>query len=236
MNYFDSEKEVLALLKVFDVGFHYLAGQIITVYNRYSALKWSFQSKSLTGRTVQWATMLSPWNLKIIRCTIVPNTLPALLAASITPYEYFDAVLEDISPSRITSSPALISPFPQITRDFEGYVATFDGAVRTKAPIAGAYSAILWRLPNWDIVYAASFYDLDLTVNDSEYCGLIKVLDIALEHGVNDLILCGDSRIALHQVTGALRCHKPSLAIRMNQAQESVKKINNVRTAHIIRK
>ena len=138
--------------------------------------------------------------------------------------------------SKITSSPTLISPFPQITREFEGYVATFDGAVRTKAPIAGAYSAILWRLPNWDIVYAASFYDLDLTVNDSEYCGLNKVLDIALEHGVNDLILCGDSRIALHQVNGSLRCHKPSLAIRMNQAQNSVKKFNNVRTAHIIRK
>ena len=236
LNYFDSEKEVLALLKALDVGFQYLAGQKITVYTRYSTLKWLFQSKSLVGRTVQWATMLSPWNLTIIRCTKVPNFIPALLASSLTDYKDFDEVLENVSPSKILSSPTLVSPFPQIPREYDGYVATFDGAVRTKAPIAGAYSAILWKLPNWDIVYAASFYEPDLTVNDSEYSGMNAVLNIALEHTVRDLILCGNSRIALHQLTGALRCHKPNLAIRLNQAQTSMEKFNVVRSAHVARK
>ena len=55
------------------------------------------------GRTVQWATMLSPWNLTIIRCTKVPNFIPALLASSLTDYKDFDEVLENISPSKILS-------------------------------------------------------------------------------------------------------------------------------------
>jgi hypothetical protein len=65
--YTPAEQEVLALLKTLHVASHYLLGQPITVYARFSTMKWVFTSKSLSGRTLQWAAMLSPWTLTIAR-------------------------------------------------------------------------------------------------------------------------------------------------------------------------
>ncbi|DAZ94090.1 TPA: hypothetical protein N0F65_004202, partial [Lagenidium giganteum] len=73
--YTDSENEVLALLKVLDVGLHHLAGSKVTVYARYSTLKWLFQSMSLRGTVVQWVAMLSPWDLTIVQSDEVPRQL-----------------------------------------------------------------------------------------------------------------------------------------------------------------
>lgn len=58
--YTPSEQEVVALLKTLHAASHYLLGQPITVYARHSTLKWLFTSKSLTGRAIQWAALLSP--------------------------------------------------------------------------------------------------------------------------------------------------------------------------------
>ncbi|DBA04718.1 TPA: hypothetical protein N0F65_012301 [Lagenidium giganteum] len=68
LNYTRSEKEVLALLKALDQCVSHL-----------------------------WAAMLSPWNLTIIRKENVTEALAGLGAASVTPMEEFDAVLEEIS-------------------------------------------------------------------------------------------------------------------------------------------
>ncbi|DBA00134.1 TPA: LOW QUALITY PROTEIN: hypothetical protein N0F65_000457, partial [Lagenidium giganteum] len=48
--YTGAEQEVLALVKTLHTASHYLFGQAITVYTRYSLMKWLFTSKSLTDR------------------------------------------------------------------------------------------------------------------------------------------------------------------------------------------
>ena len=83
--YMPAEREVLALLKTLDASLDLMAGQEITVYARFSTMKWLFSSKSLTGRAVQWGALLSPWTLKVVRSDRTPTELLAVLAASIAP-------------------------------------------------------------------------------------------------------------------------------------------------------
>ncbi|POM59995.1 hypothetical protein PHPALM_31199 [Phytophthora palmivora] len=64
MNYHPAEKEVLALLLLLKVCYTQLAGRTIHVYTRFSTLDWwVHKSKTLFGRTTQFAVMLSPWHL-----------------------------------------------------------------------------------------------------------------------------------------------------------------------------
>src|SRR5262249_27224157 len=145
-------------LKALDAGFNYLAGQHITVYTRFSTLKWLYTSKSLTGRIVQWATMLSPWEFTVVRCNDEATQLTALLTSSITPFKHFDEALEDIKPAKFRALTSRFYAIPHFNRNQEAYVATFDGAVRTKTPVYGAYAVILWKLPEWHIIHAENFY------------------------------------------------------------------------------
>ena len=51
-------------------------------------------------------------------------------------------------------------------------VASFDGSARMKRK-GGAYSAIIWKLPEWKVAAAASEFATDQTVNEAEYRGLL---------------------------------------------------------------
>ncbi|OWY90146.1 hypothetical protein PHMEG_00041859 [Phytophthora megakarya] len=55
MNYHPAEKEVLALLLLLKTCYTQLAGRTIHVYTRFSTLEWVHTSKSLFGRTTQFA-------------------------------------------------------------------------------------------------------------------------------------------------------------------------------------
>ena len=100
-------------------------------------------------------------------------------------------------------------------------------------PTAGAYSCIIWELPPWNIIFSEGYYELNLTVNDSEYDGMIKCLEAAYSLGIRDLVLFGDSRIALHQATGALRSHKPNLEAWLNKFKTLMLKFNSVKPFHV---
>ncbi|DAZ94642.1 TPA: hypothetical protein N0F65_010729 [Lagenidium giganteum] len=152
----------------------------ITVYARHSTLKWLFTCKSLTGRTIQWAAMLSPWNLTIIRKENATEALAGLLAASVTPMEEFDAVLEDISPREASG----------------GFVVSFDGAARERAR-DGAFAAVVWKVLGWSVQAAWFGYAEGLTVNDSEYQGLLLGLKMVVEAQLANVVVCGDSRIII---------------------------------------
>ncbi|OWZ04379.1 hypothetical protein PHMEG_00023728 [Phytophthora megakarya] len=65
MNYHLAEKEVLALLLLLKVCYTQLAGKTLHVYTRYSTLACVHKSKSLFGRAVQFAELLSPWLLEV---------------------------------------------------------------------------------------------------------------------------------------------------------------------------
>ena len=70
-------------------------------------------------------------------------------------------------------------------------VVSFDGSTRIKKK-CGAYSAIIWKLPEWTIVAAASEFTTDLTVNEAEYQGFLLGFDLLVGQTRGPVVICGD--------------------------------------------
>ncbi|POM74877.1 Reverse transcriptase [Phytophthora palmivora] len=100
LNYSPVEKEVLALLRILDLGYNMLVGRRIRVLTRYSTLAWLFRSTGLQGRLGQWAALLSPWTLEIVKCVKGEEEILGVIAASITPRSMVDEALIQISPKK----------------------------------------------------------------------------------------------------------------------------------------
>ena len=97
------------------------------------------------------------------------------LAASVTPRKDVDEMLVAIAP-RKQPRQTISMPPPTVEADENLWVVSFDGSARVKKK-GGAYSAIVWKLPEWTIVTASSKFAEGLTVNEAEYHGLLLGLD-----------------------------------------------------------
>ncbi|OWY96129.1 hypothetical protein PHMEG_00033683 [Phytophthora megakarya] len=62
-----------------------------------------------------------------------------------------------------------------------GHLLSFDGA--TKRDGSGGAACILWSLPSWEIVAATGHFLEKATVNEAEYSGLVKGMQLALDMG-----------------------------------------------------
>ncbi|GMF50489.1 unnamed protein product [Phytophthora fragariaefolia] len=67
VNYQPAEKEVLALLLLLKTCYTQLAGRTINGYTRFSTLGWINTSKTIFGRSTQFAVMLSSWHQVVHR-------------------------------------------------------------------------------------------------------------------------------------------------------------------------
>ncbi|POM77680.1 Reverse transcriptase, partial [Phytophthora palmivora] len=197
LNYSPVEKEVLALLRILDLGYNMLVGRRIRALTRYSTLAWLFRSTGLQGRLGQWASLLSPWTLEIVKCVKGEEEILGVVAASITPRSRVDEALIQISPKKEPRR-KIQTPIPAIRADEELYVVSFDGSARVKRG-GGAYSAILWKLPEWTVIQARSAYVEDLTVNEAEYHGLLLCLDLLSTVDRKRVMFCGDSNLVIRQ-------------------------------------
>ncbi|POM59439.1 hypothetical protein PHPALM_31835 [Phytophthora palmivora] len=195
MNYHPAEKEVLALLQLLKICHTVLAGKVLHVSTRFSTLEWVFQSTSLCGRAVSFAVLLPPYHLKIRRVRERDVDFVQLLQASITPHS-----LEHIAPPTKNSATVRMDPellYATVARDYKGHVLSFDGSAKSeKNGGYGSCSWILWRLPEWDIEIAASAYLSSTTVNLAECTGMNNGVKAAINRGVTDLVIVGDSRLA----------------------------------------
>ncbi|OWY99805.1 reverse transcriptase [Phytophthora megakarya] len=90
-------------------------------------------------------------------------------------------------------------------------------------------------LPEWK-VWDARGYILDgVTVNDAEYFGLLKGLAMALERGIQDIVVVGDSRIVIQQVQGLINCNPPNLQMRLAEYETLKNRFQTVRLVHMNR-
>ena len=218
VRYHAAEKEVLALLRVLNNCFPFLAGQPLKVYTRFSTLKWIYTSKTLQGRALQWAVMLSPWTLEICKMQGGQDGLAALLAASISPPDAMDILAADLVPKKAFLPSPLVC-MEQLEDNYDGYLLSFDGAAKLKTNV-GSAGIVLWKLPEWTIVTAQGFHLENVTVNEAEYYGMLQGLRVALELNISELVVVGDSRIAIQQVLEYIDCHKPHLQLLLAKAQE----------------
>ena len=170
----------------------------------------------LNGRLGRWAALLSNWTLEIRKCEKGEDEILGTLAASITPREEVDEVLTAISPKKQTRQNISMPP-PTVGESEKLWVVSFDGSSRVKRK-SGAYSAVIWELPGWKIVAAASEYTSDLTVNKAEYRGLILGLDLLADQTRGRVIICGDSNLVIRQMRGEMNCKAPGLQLLLHKA------------------
>ncbi|EGZ09081.1 hypothetical protein PHYSODRAFT_524739, partial [Phytophthora sojae] len=126
--------------------------------------------------------------------------------------------------------------YAHVPRDFKGHVLSFDGSAKTaKYGGFGSCSWILWRLLDWNIEIAASTHLPSTTVNIAEYTGMNNGVTSAIERGVTDLIIVGDSRLAIQQSMGVIACKKEALQVELARHKKLVSKLNSVRYLHVVR-
>ncbi|GMF42340.1 unnamed protein product [Phytophthora fragariaefolia] len=121
----------------------------------------------------------------------------------------------------VRMDPALL--YARLQNDHRGFVLSFDGSAKT--PKHGGYGSCawnLWRLPDWKIEIAASAYRESTTVNQAEYMGMNEGLRAAQAYGVTDLVVVGDSRLAIQQSLGVIACLKESLLTPLSIHRELV--------------
>ncbi|OWY95186.1 hypothetical protein PHMEG_00034876 [Phytophthora megakarya] len=155
------------------------------------------------------------------------------LHSTITNFVDLDDSLALVAPPTKGSPSTRLDPsllYAQLPDDYEGFVVLFDGSAKTEKN--GGY---VWKLPEWQIVIAASAYLEQTTVNMAEYSGMNHEVIAALEHGAEDLVIVGDSRLAIQQSLGVIACRKDSLMTLLNRHRELVAKLKSVRYLHVVR-
>ncbi|POM79460.1 Reverse transcriptase, partial [Phytophthora palmivora] len=211
INYVMVDKEVLALLRILDICYTQLVTRSIKVLTRHSTLAWLLHSSGLQGRLGRWAALLSSWTLEIVKCTKGEDEILGVIAASITPRKEVDSILASIAP-RKQPRQVISMPPPTVEPDERLLVVSFDGSARVKR--SGGYSGIVWNLPEWTVISAASQYMLDLTVNEAEYHGLLLCLDLLSDMDRGRLISCGDSNLVIRQMKSEIECKAPGKRLR----------------------
>ncbi|POM69477.1 Reverse transcriptase [Phytophthora palmivora] len=136
--------------------------------------------------------------IAIVKCVKGEEEILGVIAASITPTSMVDEALIQISPKKEPRR-KIQTPIPVIQANEELYVVSCDGSARVKRG-GGAYSAILWKLPEWTVIQARSAYAEDLTVNEAEYHALLLCLDLLSTVDRKRVVFCGDSNLVIRQV------------------------------------
>ncbi|OWZ08648.1 hypothetical protein PHMEG_00018768, partial [Phytophthora megakarya] len=164
MNYHSAEKEVLALLLLLKVCYIQLAGKTLYVYTRFSTLGWGWvhKSRSLIGRALQFAALLSSWQLEVQRVREMDCVFTQLRQSTITYFLDLDDSLALVAPPTKVFPSTRLDPsllYAQLPHDYEGCVVSFDGSAKTeKNGGYGRCSWIVWKFPEWQIAIATSAY------------------------------------------------------------------------------
>ncbi|ETP01115.1 hypothetical protein F441_21604 [Phytophthora nicotianae CJ01A1] len=214
MNYHPAEKEVLALLLLLKTCYTQLAGKTLRVYTRFSTLAWVHKSKSLLGRAVQFAVLLLPWHLIVERVKEKDVVFAQLLQSTITNFVDLEKKLAPLAPlskcsPSIRMDPSLLYAHYHATTGDSSY--------------------------QWKIVIAANAYLPSTTVNLAEYTGMNNGVKAALSHGAEELVIVGDSRLAIQQSLGVILCRKESLIALLNTHKELPVKLRSVKYLHVVR-
>ncbi|OWY93811.1 hypothetical protein PHMEG_00036649 [Phytophthora megakarya] len=209
MNYHAAEKEVLALLLL-----------LKTCYTQ------------LAGRTLH-SNGPCCCHLIVQRIKEKDCAFTRLLQSTVTSFVDIDDSLELIAPPQKGSPTARIDPqllYAKLPFDYSGFVVSFDGSAKTeKNGGYGSCAWVVWRLPEWTIVLAASAYLESTTVNVAEYTGMNNGVRAALELGADNLVVVGDSRLAIQQSLGVIACRKETLMARLNHHKELTSKLKSVK-------
>ncbi|OWZ04675.1 hypothetical protein PHMEG_00023385 [Phytophthora megakarya] len=118
-----------------------------------------------------------------------------------------------------------------LSSDHIGHLLSFDGSAKRDG--SGGAACILWSLPSWEIAAAAGHFLEKATVNEAEYSGLAKGMQLALDMGVQELVVVGDSRLAIQQLQGVIGCTQPHLLRLLQEGLQA--RFTSLRLVHVKR-
>ncbi|KAE9292362.1 hypothetical protein PR003_g24777, partial [Phytophthora rubi] len=161
---------------------------------------------------LQWSARTDRKSVQRRRPPLVEIPSPLLRSSTQTDLEQSRRQLP-----RQVSRRSVDTPVPTVEQAEALLVASFDGSARVKRG-GGAFSAILWRLPEWAVVKAASGWKADMTDNEEEYSGLLLCFDLLEDQDRTRLVICGDSNLVMRQMKGEIDCKAPALTLLRQKA------------------
>lgn len=141
-----------------------------------------------------------------------------------------------------TTRPTIISAtFRQIMSDKTRYTMYFDGCSKGNPGPGGAGAVIYAKEEDQDqedlkeIVALTEWVGVKVTNNYAEYCGLRAGLRSALELGIKELLVCGDSLLVIKQISGQYKVKSPNLLQIYSECSELTKQFNQIEFQHVYR-
>ena len=116
--------------------------------------------------------------------------------------------------------------------DFE-YLLPFDGCSKGNPGKAGA-GAVIYK-NNTEIWSKSLFIGNKNTNNEAEYTGLLIGLEEAIDMGIKNLCVEGDSLLVINQMTGKYKVKSENLILLYNKAKELEKRFDVIIYNHIYR-
>jgi ribonuclease HI len=113
------------------------------------------------------------------------------------------------------------------------YLLQFDGCSKGNPGFAGA-GAVIYNYEK-EIWGESRFIGAKSTNNEAEYNGLIMGLKKALELGITNLEVEGDSLLVIKQMTGEYKVKSETLYKLYDQAKTLEKQFENINFEHIYR-
>lgn len=93
----------------------------------------------------------------------------------------------------------------------------FDGAAKGNPGLGGS-AAVLYDADGNIIKYCYRYHSTPVTNNAAEYVGLIIGLKMALDAGLSEIVVEGDSKLVIEHVFGTWKCKHPNLLPFYNES------------------
>ena len=113
------------------------------------------------------------------------------------------------------------------------YLLQFDGCSKGNPGLAGA-GAVIFNYEK-EIWGASKFVGAKTTNNEAEYSGLIMGLEKALDLGIKELAVEGDSLLVIKQMNGEFKVKSENLYTLYDVAKGLEKKFDSITFNHIYR-
>ena len=114
------------------------------------------------------------------------------------------------------------------------YTLYFDGCSKGNPGRAGA-GAVIYNSEMVEVWYNAVFVGQNSTNNEAEYTGLLIGLRKAVEMGITNLLVRGDSQLIVRQMKGEYKVKSVTLKPMHEEANSLAKSIGQIQYEHVYR-
>ncbi|XP_074300490.1 uncharacterized protein LOC141631764 [Silene latifolia] len=219
LNYLPIEKICLALVFAIQKLRHYMQAHTIHVVSKADPIKYILSRPVLSGRLAKWAMLLKQYDLVFVpQKAVKGQAIADFFADHPVPAEW--EISDDLPGEEIF--------YVDVLPPWQMY---FDGAARKD----GAGAGVVFVTPqNHLMPYSFTLTQL-CSNNMAEYQALILGLQMAIEIGVGDMDIYGDSKLVVNQVLGEYEVKKEDLIPYHQQALQLLNQLDDIHVGHVPR-